>query len=117
MAVPLAAAAVCGVAGFAGKFKVFPYFSIIFAALPALGFTTAGIAAGSAAATAQAGIGNVVAGSTFAFLQSAGATGLGSVIGGTIGATAGGIGGAIASGNCLTTRLGLIKTQGPPQLG
>ena len=40
-----------------------------------MGFTASGIAAGSADATMQAGVGNVAAGSTFAFLQSAGASG------------------------------------------
>jgi hypothetical protein len=45
-------------------------------ALPFLGFATSGIAAGSCAAILQAGIGNVVAGSGFALLQSLGATGL-----------------------------------------
>ena len=40
------------------------------------GFSTTGIAAGSTAAGIQASIGNVTAGSTFAILQSAGATGL-----------------------------------------
>jgi hypothetical protein len=38
------------------------------------GFTTEGVAAGSAAAAWQASIGNVAAGSTFASLQSFGAT-------------------------------------------
>ena len=38
------------------------------------GFTSSGVAAGSAAAGVQAVIGNVVAGSWFAALQSAGAT-------------------------------------------
>ena len=42
----------------------------------ALGFTTSGIAAGSAAAGAQSVIGSVAAGSAFAGLQSIGATGL-----------------------------------------
>eukprot|EP01023_Acetabularia_acetabulum_P007575 TRINITY_DN1330_c0_g1_i4.p2 TRINITY_DN1330_c0_g1~~TRINITY_DN1330_c0_g1_i4.p2 ORF type:complete len:187 (-),score=23.56 TRINITY_DN1330_c0_g1_i4:482-1042(-) len=42
----------------------------------AIGFSGAGVVAGSLAAGWQASIGNVVAGSTFASLQSAGATGL-----------------------------------------
>lgn len=41
-----------------------------------IGFTAGGIAAGSIAAGIHAGIGNVVAGSAFAFLQSVTATGL-----------------------------------------
>ena len=80
------------------------------AALPALGFTTAGIAASSTAAGMQAGIGNVVAGSAFAMLQSAGATGVGSAIGAAVGATAGGIGGALATGKSFSKPLLLIKT-------
>ena len=40
------------------------------------GFATKGVVAGSIAAATQAGIGNVVAGSTFAVLQSAGAVGV-----------------------------------------
>lgn len=46
------------------------------AALSAIGFTSGGVAAGSAAAGIQAGIGNVVVGSAFAGLQSLGATGV-----------------------------------------
>nr|XP_021003905.2 interferon alpha-inducible protein 27-like protein 2 [Parasteatoda tepidariorum] len=46
------------------------------AVLSFLGFTGAGVAAGSVAAGIQSGIGNVVAGSVFAFLQSIGATGV-----------------------------------------
>jgi hypothetical protein len=42
----------------------------------ALGFTSSGIAAGSTAAVIQAGIGNVVAGSAFAGVQSLAATGV-----------------------------------------
>jgi hypothetical protein len=45
--------------------------------IPIIGFTKAGVLAGSKAAMMQAGIGNVVAGSQFAFLQSAGALGQG----------------------------------------
>jgi hypothetical protein len=44
--------------------------------LPILGFASSGIAAGSSAASLQAGIGNVVAGSGFALLQSLGAKGV-----------------------------------------
>ena len=41
----------------------------------ALGFGTAGIAAGSTAAAIQSGIGNVAAGSLFSIMQSLGMTG------------------------------------------
>ncbi len=44
--------------------------------MTAAGFTSSGIAAGSIAAGVQSVIGNVVAGSTFATLQSLGATGV-----------------------------------------
>ena len=56
-----------------------------------------GVVAGSVAAGLQAGIGNVVAGSTFAMLQSVGAAGIGKV---TVALTASGIGtfaGAVTS--------------------
>lgn len=46
-------------------------------ALGALGFTATGIAAGSLAAVTQAGIGNVIGGTLFATLQSAGVAGIG----------------------------------------
>ncbi|PVH93421.1 hypothetical protein DM02DRAFT_733140 [Periconia macrospinosa] len=49
-------------------------------ALSAAGFTSTGVSAGSAAAAAQAGIGNVVGGSPFAILQSAAAGGAGGAI-------------------------------------
>ncbi|KAI5792592.1 hypothetical protein DFH27DRAFT_193058 [Peziza echinospora] len=45
-------------------------------AVTAAGFTSGGVLAGSAAAAWQAAIGNVVAGSLFAFLQSVTATGV-----------------------------------------
>lgn len=48
--------------------------------LNAVGFTAGGVAAGTAAAAAQAGIGNVVAGSAFAAAQSVAAMGVGSAI-------------------------------------
>ncbi|GFT07161.1 hypothetical protein NPIL_178871 [Nephila pilipes] len=44
-------------------------------ALPLLGFTSAGVGAGTVAAVVQSKIGCVAAGSTFAALQSAGAAG------------------------------------------
>lgn len=69
------------------------------ALLPLLGFTTGGIAAGSAAASWQASIGAVAAGSLFAVLQSLGATGMGILLFGGIGAGLG----ALAS---VASRLG-----------
>ena len=51
-----------------------------------VGFTKGGIGAGTLAAAIQSGIGNVAAGSTFAALQSAGATGLVATVG-TVGAS------------------------------
>lgn len=51
--------------------------------LPTIGFNAAGVGGGTIAA---ASIGNVTAGSGFATLQSAGATGVGNVIGGVCGA-------------------------------
>jgi hypothetical protein len=50
--------------------------TLLFMSIPALlGFGTAGIAAGSTAAVIQSGIGNVAAGSIFAFLTSLGMKG------------------------------------------
>lgn len=63
-------------------------------ALPALGFSSAGIAAGSIAAGIQSLIGNVAAGSVFAAFQSAGVLGLAGAtqaILGAVGAAAGGV--------------------------
>lgn len=51
-----------------------------------VGFTSAGVGVGTFAALWQSTIGNVAGGSLFATLQSAGATGLGSVVGGICGA-------------------------------
>lgn len=59
------------------------------ALLSLAGFTTAGVAAGSMAASIQAGIGNVAAGSMFALLQSLGAVGLTTGTVATAGAAAG----------------------------
>lgn len=50
------------------------------ATVNALGWTAAGVVAGSTAAVAQAGIGSVAAGSAFAAVQSFAALGLGSAI-------------------------------------
>merc|ERR1711964_99944 len=82
----------CGVAG-GGTAAIFVYSAPV--ALGAIGFTSTGVGAGSIAAAAQAGIGNVVAGSTFATLQSAGAAGLGTASTAAIG-TAGAVGGFAA---------------------
>lgn len=59
-----------------------------------LGFTGSGIAAGSIAAGIQAGIGNIAAGSTFAVVQSLGATGAVAALGvaGGVGLAIGGLG-------------------------
>ncbi|XP_011705007.1 PREDICTED: interferon alpha-inducible protein 27-like protein 2B [Wasmannia auropunctata] len=59
------------------------------AALPFLGFGLAGISAGSIAASWQASIGAVAAGSLFATLQSLGASGLGMLLFGPAGAVIG----------------------------
>ena len=68
--------------------------------LGAAGFGSGGVFGGSLAAGVQAGIGNVAAGSTFAFLQSAGAGGaaLGAVNGVIQGAGLAVAGGAAAAG-------------------
>lgn len=62
-----------------------------------IGFTSSGIGAGTMAAGMQAGVGNVVAGSAFAGMQSLGATGvffgLGAV--GGVGLVAGGVYGGV----------------------
>ena len=65
--------------------------------LPALGFSSAGVVAGSTAAAVQATIGNVAAGSLFAGLQSAGAAGVSWATTATLGAIGGGTGGAGAA--------------------
>lgn len=61
-----------GVVAAVGTFIAFPVFAR--AGLSTLGFTSAGIAAGSIAAAIQASIGNVVAGSWFAIFTSWGMT-------------------------------------------
>lgn len=61
--------------------------------LPAVGFTSAGVAAGSLAAATQASIGSVVAGSAFATCQSIGATGV--LLSGGALATGGAVGGGV----------------------
>ncbi|PTB68595.1 hypothetical protein BBK36DRAFT_1104451, partial [Trichoderma citrinoviride] len=80
---------------------------IVFAAVPGiitgpilgvahlLGFTSSGVAAASVASGAQAGIGNVAAGSGFAVLQSAAAGGYGTAILTGIVQTVGGVAAAV----------------------
>lgn len=58
-------------------------------ALPALGFTAGGVAAGSTAAAVQSSIGLVPAGGWFAALQSLGATGMTTQVGTVIATTTG----------------------------
>lgn len=60
------------------------------AILPVLGFTSAGVLSGSFAASWQSALGLVSAGSTFALLQSLGATGIGVLLFGGIGTVTGG---------------------------
>ena len=68
------------------------------AALGAAGFTTSGVAAGSAAAAIQSTFygGYVASGSTFALLQSAGAAGISATTSGVIGGSSG-VGAAIGT--------------------
>ncbi|PVH93422.1 hypothetical protein DM02DRAFT_661993 [Periconia macrospinosa] len=73
--------------------------------LSAMGFTNAGIAAGSLAASIQSGIGAVTAGSLFAILQSAGAGGAGIIIVNVVVATTAAVVAAV------TVILALIKDQ------
>lgn len=54
--------------------------------LPTIGFTSVGVGTATVAAAWQSSIGNVAAGSVFSALQSAGATGVGNVVGGICGA-------------------------------
>jgi len=70
------------------------------------GFTTVGVAAGSMAAGIQSSIGNVVAGSAFAVLQSVGTTplvsaGVGAAVGAGSVAAGYGYGAAMSAGNAL----------------
>lgn len=58
-------------------------------ALPLIGFGIAGVTGGSIAAAWQSSIGAVAAGSLFATLQSLGATGMGTVLFGSIGSALG----------------------------
>jgi hypothetical protein len=79
-------AAIATIAGVAAGATPILVNAISASAISAAGFTTSGVAAGSLAATMQAGLGGMIAkGSTFALMQSAGATGAG-VLGVTISA-------------------------------
>lgn len=72
--------------------------------LGAVGFTTAGVAAGSIAASVQSAVygGSVASGSAFALLQSAGAAGIGAAGNAAIAGTTGGItAGFTALGNFM----------------
>lgn len=62
--------------------------------LAGVGFTSAGIAAGSVATVIHSAIGNVAAGSLFASLQSAGVLGLAATTNAGIGIGGGAVGGA-----------------------
>jgi hypothetical protein len=74
----------------ASLLSLFGFIMLLFGSIPMLlGFTTGGIAAGSAAAGMQAAIGNVVAGSGFAAMQSFGATGFFNMLAGLGGVAAG----------------------------
>lgn len=79
-----------GTVGIVGSFVAAPIaIAVTPLVLGVAGFTSAGVAAGSAAAVAQAAIGNVAAGSAFAVLQSAGAGGAGlALVNGIVGASA-----------------------------
>ncbi|XP_036145399.1 interferon alpha-inducible protein 27-like protein 2B [Monomorium pharaonis] len=57
--------------------------------LPILGFGSSGVIGGSVAASWQSSIGSVAAGSLFATLQSLGATGVGTLLFGSVGAALG----------------------------
>ena len=72
--------------------------------LPAIGFCAAGVKAGSAAAIVQATVygGAIPAGSTFAALQSWGATG---ALAGTLGAAALPVGLVVGAGTYAVTKL------------
>lgn len=66
-------------------------------ALPWLGFDVSGVGATTFAAGWQAGIGNIVAGSPFAILQSLAATGKGAILFGGVGAGLGGLASLVAA--------------------
>lgn len=67
-------------------------------ALPFIGFGDGGIISGTVGASWQAAIGNVVAGSPFAILQSLGATSAGALLCGGVGGGLGLLAGLVASG-------------------
>lgn len=69
--------------------------------LPALGFTSSGVAPLSYAAGWQSGIGNVAAGSIFSTCQSLGATGAATYLGAGVGAISGGIAAAAPYGKVI----------------
>ncbi|EXJ65599.1 uncharacterized protein A1O5_11126 [Cladophialophora psammophila CBS 110553] len=69
--------AACGVVGTAGAVLIAAPSLVVVPVLSAIGFGAGGVKAASAAAVIHGGIGNVVAGSSFAMAQSAGAAGAG----------------------------------------
>lgn len=71
-------------------------FCLGFFALPIIGFASTGVVSGSIAAAWQSSIGNVVAGSLFATLQSMGTSVLYQLLFGAIGSLVGGGTGALA---------------------
>jgi hypothetical protein len=74
----------------ASLFGIFGFIMLLLGSIPALlGFTASGIAAGSFAAATQAAIGNAVAGSGFAAMQSMAATGFFNMVAGLGGVAAG----------------------------
>lgn len=64
------------VGAFSGAVSVFSFKSLTGVILTKIGFTAGGVGASTVAAGVQAGIGNVLGGSWFAFCQSTAATGL-----------------------------------------
>ncbi|KAK3311814.1 hypothetical protein B0H66DRAFT_609057 [Apodospora peruviana] len=93
-------AAACVAVGVGGLAVVASPALVTAPVLGAVGFGSNGVIAGSAAATAQAGIGNVVAPSAFATLTSAGMGGYGAAtvaaVGQGIGVATGALGGLAA---------------------
>lgn len=82
--------------------------------LPLMGFSTAGVAAGTAAAAWQSSIGSagtIATGSLFSVLQSLGATGLGIILFGSVGAALGLLGTAAAKLGWCKPKASSIRTR------